>query len=354
MLNFDTCGIEVSAKTLLVRLRRNDKRLDLRTFANTTAGRRELIRFLKNKQREVRIGVEATGTYGLDLALEISRVESFHLMVINPKTMRRFAEALRQRNKTDPADVDAIEEYVGRMPFQPWCAPAPHLLHLRAIARRMHDLTLQKAAEKNRRHAASRTASTPEAVLRDLQRSLESLAAARDELQKEALALIAQDAELHRRFKLATGIKGLGKHSAVMILAELAPLADDFTARQWVAHAGLDPRKHQSGSSIDKKPRLSKAGNVHLRRALYMPALVAAGKEPGFQAFYQHLLAHGKKPLQALCAIMRKLLHALYGMFRNDQSFDASRLFAHFQTDIATSTQPHSKTTEAYYCDMPA
>ena len=48
-----------------------------------------------------------------------------------------------------------------------------------------------------------------------------------------------------------------------------------MTVRQWVAHAGLDPRAHQSGTSVDKPARISKVGNAHIRRALFMPALVA-------------------------------------------------------------------------------
>ncbi len=97
--------------------------------------------------------------------------------------------------------------------------------------------------------------------------------------------------------------------------------------RQWVAYAGLDPRHHTSGSSVEKKPRISKAGNQHLRRALYMPALVAIVHEPHLCAFYQHLLARGKCKMQALVAVMRKLLHAIFGMFKHHQAFDGSKVY---------------------------
>jgi anaerobic selenocysteine-containing dehydrogenase len=77
----------------------------------------------------------------------------------------------------------------------------------------------------------------------------------------------------------------------VHILAELAVLPEDMSVRQWVAHAGLDPRTFESGTSVHKRPRMSKVGNSHLRSALYMPALVAVQREPRVRAFYDALLA---------------------------------------------------------------
>ena len=89
----------------------------------------------------------------------------------------------------------------------------------------------------------------------------------------------------------------------------------------------MDPREYSSGSSVHKKVRISKAGNKHLRHSLFMPALVAVKHDPYLAAFYQHLLAQGKFKMQALVAVMRKLLHALHAMFKNHQPYDGSKLF---------------------------
>src|SRR5271157_4439565 len=77
------------------------------------------------------------------------------------------------------------------------------------------------------------------------------------------------------------------------ILAELAVLSEHLDVRQYVASAGLDPREYTSGTSVDKKARISKAGNAHLRRALYMPALVAIRHQPHLRGFYLHLAPKG-------------------------------------------------------------
>ncbi|MGJ0516257.1 MAG: transposase [Methylomicrobium sp.] len=82
------------------------------------------------------------------------------------------------------------------------------------------------------------------------------------------------------------------------------------------------------GKSVHKKARLSKAGNRHIRSALYMPALSAKTHDAHVGAYFQHLIANGKKPLQAVCAAMRKLLHAIHGMLKHNEPFDNTRFYA--------------------------
>ena len=129
-------------------------------------------------------------------------------------------------------------------------------------------------------------------------------------------------------FGLLVTVKGIARASAIQILGELALLPVDMTARQWVAHAGLDPRHHESGTSIAKQPRISRVGNARLRSALYMPALVAIRYEPGIGAFYRMLVDRGKKPMQAITAVMRKLLHSIHAMFLRDKEFDGTKFSA--------------------------
>jgi hypothetical protein len=59
-----------------------------------------------------------------------------------------------------------------------------------------------------------------------------------------------------------------------------------------------------------------------------MPALVASRYEPNIKAYYHHLIEdNGLKKLQALCAVMRKLLHAIHGMLKTNKAFDGSRFY---------------------------
>jgi transposase len=80
-------------------------------------------------------------------------------------------------------------------------------------------------------------------------------------------------------------VRGIATTSALRISAELAVLPADTTSRRWVAHAGLDPRARDSGTSRHEPARISKKGTRHLRAALYMPAMVAARMKPSVRRF---------------------------------------------------------------------
>ena len=140
--------------------------------------------------------------------------------------------------------------------------------------------------------------------------------------------MIGKHADLERVFQLLTGIKGVAQTSAIALMGELLLLPPGLSPREWVKFAGLDPRAFESGKSVHQQARLAKAGNRHIRSALYMPALSATQHDPYVRAYSRHLVDNGKKPLQALCAVMRKLLHAIHGMLKHDKPFDNTRFYA--------------------------
>lgn len=345
MNKHDDCGVDVSAEQLVAGLQREGAARLRREFPNTPEGHEALLRWLVVPGRRVRVVMEATGLYGLDLALRLEGEPSLELMVANPRAIRHFAHALMKRSKNEPIDTEVLVEFAQRMPFHRWVRPSPAALALHALARRLESLTQMQAAEKNRLHAAQLSQAFPEAVERDLKRSLRGLERALDRLTRQAVEVIGQDPDLNLRYQLLLSTCGIGPTSAVQILAQVAVLAPDLDVRQWVAQAGLDPRQYTSGSSVHKKTRISKTGNAHLRRALYMPALVAIVHQPHLRAFYQHLLERGKTKMQALVAVMRKLLHAIYGMFKHQQPFDGSKVYR--LPNVIAVPQPAFSTMEA-------
>ena len=339
MDNCDPCGIEVSATELLVALEGPGGHPQLRAFPNTPEGHQAVVHWLSYRGRRVRVALESTGLYGLDLAWTLSRRPQIEVMVANPRAVRHFASALMQRSKNDQLDAVVLAQFAARMPFQRWSPPSLEVFALCAVVRRLETLTEQGTAEKNRLHAAQLSAAVPDAVRRDLRRSLRSITRAIQRLTREALHILEGEPLLYSSYHLLLTIPGVAQSSALRLLAALAVLCGDLDVRQWVAYAGLDPREYRSGTSVHKKVRISKAGNRHLRRALYMPALVAVRHEPHLRAFYQHLLARGKSKMQALIAVMRKLLHAIYGMFKYRQPYDGATVYHR----AATSAAPPSR-----------
>jgi transposase len=325
------CGIDVSAATLAVAVMEPNQPIKQRQFSNRSSGHKALISWLGKGKAKVRVSLEATGIYSLDLALALDAAPHIELAVLNPKMVNRFAQTLR-RSKTDAADAMVLAEYSQRMPFLAWTPPSLNGLRLRAMGRHIAALVAQHTREQNRLHAAQSSRTVPGCVLQDLKRSLTSLERRIVKMRRAARELIRADADIEQRFRLLTGMPGIAETSAVQILGELALLSPHLTVRQWVAHSGLDPVHQDSGTSVHKRSRISRAGNRHLRRVLYMPALAAARWNPHMKAFYEALQARHKTKLQAIIAVARKLLHAIYGIFRSQTPYDGSKLFPQLVT----------------------
>ena len=319
-------GIDVGADELILVIRKNGKPFDPQKFTNTPADRIRLVKKLV-KLPGIIVCLEATGVYHFDLSLALHDAGVL-LMVVNPKVAHNFAKVLMKNSKTDAVDANTLAEYAARMDFVAWTRPSNETIALRSFARRIDALNSQKAAAKTHRHALTATSETPKAVLKDVKLAIAQLQKRIDSLTAGALILIGKHPDLERILALLIGIKGIGNTSAIALMGELLLLPPDLSHREWVKFAGLDPRAFDSGKSVHKKTRISKAGNRHIRSALYMPALSAKQHDPHVKAYFQHLVANGKKPLQAVCAIMRKLLHAIHGMLKKNEPFDNTRFYA--------------------------
>jgi transposase len=186
------CGIDVSAATLAAAVHQEDQRFEQRVFNNNASGHKALIAWLHKRKARVRVSLEATGIYSLDLAMALDRADGIEVAVLNPKLVHRFAQTLR-RSKTDSADAQALAEYSRRMPFTPWRAPSLNSLQLRTISRHLLGLTAEYTRQNNRLHAAEKSAATPRCVVNDLKRSMASLERRILRFRREARELVRSD-----------------------------------------------------------------------------------------------------------------------------------------------------------------
>ncbi|MBE7567583.1 transposase [Acidithiobacillus thiooxidans] len=88
------------------------------------------------------------------------------------------------------------------------------------------------------------------------------------------------------------------------------------STKQVDAYAGLNPHIRESGQWVCSS-HIAKAGYVFLRKALYLPAVVAKRYNPVIAAFFDRLRA--KCPMQVIIAAMRKLLRIAYGVLKSGQ-----------------------------------
>jgi transposase len=132
---------------------------------------------------------------------------------------------------------------------------------------------------------------------------------------------IAEQLAAHEVGTLLTTIDGIGPTTAARLIAELGDPADFATAAALAAYVGVIPGLKQSGKRQGKRANLSPIGHARLRRALWMPTLVAVQKNPWIRAYYERLRANGKPPKVALVASMRKLLIAVHVVARTRKPF---------------------------------
>jgi len=161
-----------------------------------------------------------------------------------------------------------------------------------------------------------------------------------DKQEKEILVelaiIVQQEKTLAEQVKNITTIPGVGKLTAVIVLAETNGFELIRNKKQLVSYAGLDIKEKQSGTSVKGKPRISKKGNRHLRHAMHLPALSALRHNERFKAIFVRLVSkHGIK-MKAAVALHRKLLELIYIIWKTNKPFDKD----YMQTTIPFDQQP--------------
>lgn len=319
-------GIDIGAKTSAMGWRQKGKTAGQWEIQQTAKGRKAAV----NKMLDLKplsVVMEATGIYYLDLALEL-HAAGLPVSVINPKSFHNFAKLMLQTSKTDPIDAQLLAEYGERMTPRLWVPPTADQLTLRAIGRHINRLIGHRTRAKNELHALQATGTSFKLLIEDEQDAIAALDIRIDRLKKAARDAIAKCPNLTLQFHCMMAAPGVGEASAITALAELTVLPVTLKSPQVSRYAGLDVRLTQSGTSINRPGRMSKCGNAYLRAAMFMPALTAVRCDENVKAFYEALVARGKKKMQAIGAVMRKYLIGLWACMRSGEEFDTAKLFS--------------------------
>jgi transposase len=308
-----TFGVDISARWFDVA-----DGAEVRRFPNTPVGITACLRWLAGLGGPVRVGMEATGSYHLRLATAL-HAAGHTVFVCNPLSLARYAEAVLARTKTDAADARRIARFCEAHDPAPWSPASPAQQRLHTLVSTRQTLLRQIQQLRNRQHAADYAACA--ALVAELQAPvLEALAAQIARIDRELVALATAEQELGPQLRLLTSIPGLGLTTAATLLASL-PIERLTGPRQVAAYVGLCPQERSSGSSIRGRARTGPLGPAHLRKALYMPALVAMRANPTLRAFADRLRAAGKRPKVIVVAVMRKRLLLAWVILRSGQPY---------------------------------
>lgn len=315
-------GIDISKKDFHVVLITGETRTKPKKFTNDRQGFESLQQWLKQKGiDQMHACMEATSIYG-DALAEFLYLANFAVSVVNPARIKGFAKSELLRTKTDSVDAALIARFCAAIKPALWKPTAPEVKELQALVRRLDSLQEMATAEQNRLETAT-------AKVAELTNShLEYLKQQQDLIKQLISDHFDRHPELKQQRDLLVSIPGIGAQTAAVLLSEIGRIEDYQSARQLAAHAGLTPTERSSGTSVHGKTRLSCTGNSRLRKALYMPAVVSMRHNPLLKAFSDRLLDRGKAKMQAIGAIMRKLVHLAFGILKSQQPFDPNYALA--------------------------
>ncbi|MGB6646830.1 MAG: transposase, partial [Candidatus Cybelea sp.] len=281
-------GIDLSKETFHAFLL-SDQGEAKRVFPNTSKGFEQLTAWLKNRHAaDVHICMEATGAYWEALAVYLHELKH-RVSVVNPARIKAFAQSELLRTKTDAVDAALIARFCKSQVPEAWIPPAPEIRILQALMRHYEHLKTTRAQQSV--YAQSSEAAIVTDSIREVIATLDEQIA---EVKRKIREHFDDHPDLKRRRDLLTSIPGIGETTAGSLLSEIPHLDRFQSAKAVAAFAGLSPRERRSGTSIHGRPRLCKTGNARIRKALYMPAIVALRFNPTLRIFAERLLAAGK------------------------------------------------------------
>lgn len=314
-------GADVSKAKVHCAFERVPGKWQFKVFANEAVTALELLDYVREKTGDrdalLQVVMEATGVYHEAWALSLVDAGA-SVSIANPYQARQFASGLGLLTKTDAVDAKALAQY-GRLK-QPaaWQPPAPEIRTLAALLSRLKAVQEDCVREQNRQEQTALTAA-PALVLESLAGHIAALQAEMKRLLEAIRDHIDRHPHLKRDQELLRSIPGVGEKTSAQMLA-LFHRHGFESARQAAAFVGLVPKQRQSGTSVHGKPMISKGGNPILRQTLYMAA-IKAKNDPALACFYGALRTAGKPPMQALVAIMRKLVHIAFGVLKHQTPY---------------------------------
>jgi transposase len=295
-----------------------------KVFDNTPAGHREIQRWLSERgfvPATTHVCLEATGPYSEVLATTLV-AGGWKVSVVNPARIKGFAQGEIARNKTDRADAALLARFCAAMRPALWEPPSAAFRQLRAWVDRLQALKDMRQQEMNRIEALE--ASEQNDVLAHVKSHVTWLDREIGKLERDIDDHIDRHPELKADAELIASIPGIGRTTVAKVLAYAGDVRRFDSAKAFAAFIGICPRQRQSGSSVKGRTMISRAGHAALRKALYMPGLVALRHNPILQAFGVRMKANGLAPKAVVGAAMRKLAHLIYGVVKSGKPFDAN------------------------------
>lgn len=322
-------GIDISSQALHVRLATTSPNEDYqytscKKFLNTEEGFRKMLSWLHSQTDPSNCWfvMEATGVYYEQLAYFLHQYD-LQVCVLLASRAKHWAKSLPIKSKTDQIDARLLARYgLERRPRR-WQPASEKLRQIKMLLRERQQLKKQQTQLKNRLHAARKAWNYPQSSIGRMVDHIRQITNYITDIAEQLERLWQSDQPLAESIRRIAEIGGVGTDTVLTVAAETNGFALVTNRNQLASYSGLDVVLNQSGNR-QGATRISKHGNAHIRRAMYMPALSAIQHNKALKAFYRRLLENCPEDnrKKAVTAVMRKLLLLIYSLWKSGQSYD--------------------------------
>ncbi len=326
-----TLGIDVAKDDCKCNLSKLSGELEVKvmaskTFVNSQSGLQDVLKWVDKHTKGVKdiaLGVvlEASGVYHERFALGLQQA-GYRISVVVPGRAKLYMQSLGIKTKNDHIDAKALARMGCEQQLELW-SPLSALFHqLRTYTRLHEDIQQKRTDTANQLHALKHSAVQIGDVIQILEKLMDVFDRQLQKVKQLIEDHVNSDQQVKQKIDKVCSIKGVGLLSAATVAAETNGFELMKNIPQLVSYAGYDVVENQSGKRVGKT-RISKKGNSHIRRILFMPSLQMKTYQVGaMEALYQRTLdKHGIK-MKSYVAIQRKLLILIYTLWKKNEVFD--------------------------------
>jgi transposase len=323
-MNFkEFIGIDISKLKFDVRIYSNQKSSE---FANNLAGFKSLEAWAKKNANcdkdKILFALEHTGIYSLPIS-DFFTKQQLNFVLLPGLEIKRSIGI--QRGKDDKVDAKRIAEYA----YQKQDKLSPTKLPFKSILKIRSLISLRDRLVKHRKSFLKDKAeykiyykkSEHKTVFEVIETSIKDLDKQIAKIEKELDIIVRIDELISKQFDLITSIKGVGKQTALVMIAYTNCFTKFDNWRKFASYAGTAPFPYSSGSSIKGRNKVSHLANKKIKALLNMCARSAVVYNIELKLYFKKRKEKGDNGMSAMNIIRNKLISRIFAVVRRGEPY---------------------------------
>lgn len=312
-------GIDISSKTLDICIKKAQS-VEYSTIENTTVAIKKF--FKPFAKKNLVIAMENTGRYNWNL-YEVLENTTFQIYVLNPLHLVKSMGFVRGKN--DKIDANRIALFIEKNQNEStlWRPASKSIKQLkvliternsrikikRTLLKQKHDYKLMKSIELDKELIK---------LNKQLTQSIEKQIKA---LEIRIQQIIDENKTLNKQAKLIKSVPGVGKVLSWYMLAKTEGFTKITEPRKMACFSGVVPFEHQSGTSLNRRPKVSFYADKSIKSILHLGALSAIQYNNDLGVYYRRKVAEGKNKMSVLNAVRNKIIHRVFAVIKKEKVY---------------------------------